>query len=134
MKNILLILFLILPFFGFVSSKSVPKQEQFRKDYNNVAIYNFDTQKWGDWFRADHTFVLNYNSRNDVLHVKANGDNFIYKKIGDIGEAYNDDGEHYQYFQALDEEGIRFRFVLYDNSELGLMMIYSNMKIQFASF
>lgn len=134
MKNIFLILLLTCPFFGFVSDKYSPRQEQFRIDYNNVAIYNFDTEKWGDWFRADHTFVLNYNARNDVLHVKANGDNFIYKKIGDIGEAYNDNGERYQHFQALDEEGIRFRFLLFDDPNIGLMMIYSNIKVQFAYF
>lgn len=134
MKNILLVLFLTIPLFSFISNDSNPKDGQFRKDYNNVAIYDFEKEKWGDWLRAEHTFVLNYNSRNDVLHVKANGENLIYKKIGDLKEGYNTNGDRYQSFQALDEDGIRFSFLLYDDSEIGVMMIYSNIKIQFAYF
>lgn len=137
MKNIFLILFLIIPFFGFVSdsfTSFIPKGDQFRRDYNNVAIYDKETEKWGKWINADHTFVFNYNTRNDVLHVKANGDNFLYKKIGNIEEGSNNSGQKYQYFEALDEEGIPFTLLLYEDSEVGLMMIYNNIKIQFANF
>ncbi|AFM02531.1 hypothetical protein Fleli_0019 [Bernardetia litoralis DSM 6794] len=134
MKNTLLIFVLTFAFFAFTSDSSVPKGDQFRVDYNHVAIYNKETKKWSDWIRADHTFVFNYNLRNDVMHMKANGDNFVYKKMTEVEDGKNDIGQEYQAFSALDEEGLRFTLLLYHDKKVGLMMIYSDVKIQFTYF
>lgn len=37
------------------------KDGKFRIDYNYVALYNADTEEWGDWKERLNTFVFNYN-------------------------------------------------------------------------
>lgn len=133
MKNILLIFVLVLPFFGFVSDKSAPKDEQFRIDYRYISAYTEKAGKWSEWKEASNTFVFNCNSRNDIMHLKAGGQNVIYKKISSIKEGKTASGEPYQTLDAIDEEGIRFTLHLYEDEEIGLKMSYSNLSIQFAN-
>ncbi len=133
MKNILLILLFSLPFFGFVSDSSVPKDEQFRMDYRYVSIYTEKTGKWSKWKEGSNTFVFNCNDRNDIMHLKAGGQNVIYKKISAIKEGKTDSGETYQTLDAIDEDGIRFSLYLYGDDEIGLKISYSNLSIQFAN-
>lgn len=107
--------------------------DRFREDYDLVAVYDPDTEVWSEWQDGNNTFVMNYNRNGDIAHYKANGDVETYRKISEVEIDYTDSGERYQIIEALDEEGILFRFQFFDNRSIGLKMIYNNMMIQFSS-
>jgi hypothetical protein len=108
--------------------------ERFRVDYNHVSIFDMETENWGDWQEGDNTFVINYNDNGDIAHYLANGDFVLYKKISGVEEDYTDSGEPYQVVTALDENGYRFRFQIFNDPKIGLKLIYSDVMIQFARF
>ncbi len=111
-------------------------QDKFRKDYNHVAVYYSTTQEWGEWVRADNTFILNINERGDVAHLLPSGETSIYRKIEGLEEGYATTGEHYQMITVIDEDGDILRIQLFDDIAVGLKIIFSNNSgmIQFAWF
>lgn len=126
MKNTLVI-FLIL--YAAINAKA---QEKFRVDYNYIAVYDPQSETWGDWQMGDNTFVINVNNRGDIAHLKANGETVIYKRLSGVEEGYtNEGGHHYQIMSALDDEGDVFRFQLFDEKSIGLKMMWGAFMIQF---
>ncbi len=123
-------------FYG-VSLKSKTDENEssiFRRDYNYFTLYDRSTDSWGEWSLGNNTFVLNYNSNNDIAHYQGNGELVVYRRISDIEEAYTSTGEHYQILTALDGNGLRFQFQFFDNVSIGLKLIYGDVMIQFANF
>lgn len=111
------------------TSKSIDK---FRIDYNYISVYDSKTDKWGDWQEGDNTFVININEKGDIAHLKANGETVIYKKLSGVEEGYTETGNHhYQIIKALDEDGDVFRFQLFDDTSIGLKMMWGTFMIQF---
>ena len=109
--------------------------QKFRRDYNYVTFYDSDTKTWGEWKQGDNTFVININEKGDIAHLKANGETVIYKKMSGVEEGYTDEGNHhYQIIKALDEDGNVFRFQIFDDSKVGLKMMWGDFMIQFANF
>ena len=124
----------IITFLCFFLSVMMFSQEKFRVDYKLISIYDTETEKWSSWKEGYNTFVINYNDNGDIAHFKANGDKVIYRRISkNIEEGYTSQGkEHYQIINALDEDGVTFSFQFFDNPEIGLKLIYSNIMIQFS--
>jgi hypothetical protein len=108
-------------------------QDKFRVDYNYVAFFDGDTESWSDWEPGDNTFVVNVNERGDIAHLKANGETVIYKRLSGVEEGYVNDLHHYQIIRALDDDGDVFSFQIFDDSSIGLKLIYGNVIIQFAN-
>ncbi len=105
---------------------------KFRIDYNYIAVYDPKTETWGEWKSGDNTFVININEKGDIAHLKANGETVIYKKLSGVEEGYTKKGDkHYQIINALDEDGDVFRFQLFDDTSLGLKMMWGSFMIQF---
>lgn len=104
---------------------------KFRVDYDLVSIYDGKTEKWGDFEAGNNTFVINMNSNGDIMHIKANNDKVIYKKLSGADEGKTDKGDHYQTIKALDEDGNTFTFQIFDDINIGLKMIYGDVMIQF---
>ena len=105
---------------------------KFRIDYNYIAVYDPETETWGEWQSGDNTFVININEKGDIAHLKANGETVIYKKLSGVEEGYTEKGnKHYQIIKALDEDGDVFRFQLFDDTSLGLKMMWGSFMIQF---
>ena len=109
-------------------------QNKFRVDYNNVSFYDFSTDTWSDWKEGDNTFIININDRGDIAHLKANGETVIYRKLSGAEERYagENNNYHFQIIDAFDEEGNVFKFQLFDDTSIGLKMIWDNVIIQFA--
>jgi hypothetical protein len=106
--------------------------EKFRVDYNYVAAYDPNTETWGEWQAGDNTFVININEKGDIAHLKGNGETVIYKKLSGVEEGYTDKGNHhYQIIKALDEDGDVFRFQIFDDTSIGLKMMWGSFMIQF---
>lgn len=123
---------LILMFMLFTTTIAF-SQEKFRVDYDYVAIFDPDTETWSDWQEGDNTFVININERGDIAHLKANGDNVIYKKLSGVEEGYTTEGNHhYQIISALDDDGDVFRFQIFDDKSIGLKMMWGAFMVQFA--
>jgi len=130
MKMKLFLSTLFLSLVVFVASS----QEKFRRDYNYIAVYDSQTETWGDWQEGDNTFVFNINDRFDIAHLKANGETVIYKKLSGVEEGYTDGNNyHYQIISALDEDGDVFRFQIFDDPSIGLKMMWGTFIIQCAS-
>ncbi|MFM7079242.1 MAG: hypothetical protein ACKOYC_05580 [Bacteroidota bacterium] len=128
MKSLVLSLLLILV------SVTGHAQNKFRVDYNYVAAYDPSTDTWSDWQRGDNTFVININERGDIAHIKDNGETVTYRKLSGVEEGYTDEGNyHYQIIKALDEDGDVFSFQIFDDTSVGLKMMWANFIIQFAS-
>jgi hypothetical protein len=108
--------------------------KQFRRDYNYFAVYDPESKSWSDWNAGENTFVLNYNSNNDIAHYQGNGELVIYRRISNVEEATTSSGDHYQILNALDENGTRFQFQFFDDVEIGLKLIYGDVMVQFAYF
>lgn len=114
---------------------SVIGQEKFRIDYSKVTIYDRDTKTWSDWENGDNTFVFNFNERGDIVHLMANGETSLYKRLSDIEKDYTEpEREPYQILSALDEDGDVFMLQLFDDPGIGLKMIWEDFIIQFADF
>ena len=125
---------LLLTLIGCVTFLTVNAQtaEKFRVDYNYVTTYDPKTKRWSDWKEGDNTFVINVNSKGDIAHLMASGKTVIYKKLSGVEEGRTDSGDHYQIIKALDEDGDVFRFQIFDDTSIGLKMIWGNFIVQFA--
>jgi hypothetical protein len=115
------------------SAKSKTTVEKFRIDYNYITIYNPDTETWSEWQEGENTFVININDKGDIAHLRADGETVIYKKLSGVEEGYTSkDNQHYQIIKALDEDGDVFRFQLFDDTSVGLKMMWGSFMVQFA--
>jgi hypothetical protein len=114
------------------STTSNSSGEKFRIDYNMVSFYDVKTGTWSDFESGYNTFVININDNGDIMHIKANGEKAIYRKMSGVEEDYTKDGKHYQIINALDDDGDIFKFQIFDDTSIGLKMIYGNVMIQFA--
>jgi hypothetical protein len=124
--------FLILTILLFTATM-VFSQNKFRVDYDYIAIYDPETETWGEWLDGDNTFVLNINERGDIAHIRANGETVIYKKLTGVEEGYTEQGNnHYQIISALDENGDVFQFQIFDDKAIGLKMMWGKFIVQFA--
>lgn len=124
----------ILALILFLTSLVGYAQDKFRVDYNYVAAYDPSTDTWSDWKRGDNTFVININDRGDIAHIKDNGETVTYRKLSGVEEGYTDNGgHHYQIVKALDEDGDVFSFQIFDDTSIGLKMMWANFIIQFSS-
>ena len=123
-------------FYGVQLQKAETKSNsssKFRVDYNYVSLYDPKTEIWDEWKAGDNTFVVNVNDEGDIAHIKANRETVIYKKLSGVEEGYTDPGnKHYQIIKALDEDGNVFRFQIFDDTSVGLKMMWSSFVIQFA--
>jgi hypothetical protein len=116
-------------------SKLALCQEKFRVDYNYIAVYNPDNGSWSEWQRGENTFVININKRGDIAAIIDNGETVIYKKLSGVEEGYTTEGHHhYQIISALDDDGDVFRFQIFDDTSIGLKMMWGTFIIQFAQF
>jgi len=106
--------------------------ERFRKDYNIVSFYDMDLEQWSDWDDGYNTFVINYNSNGDIAHYKPNGEMDLYRKISSVKNDVTISGDQFQIISALDDSGLRFQFQFFDDTSIGLKMIYGDQMIQFA--
>jgi hypothetical protein len=109
------------------------QKDRFRRDYGVVAIFNTNTQQWGDWKEGNNTFVFNVNDNKDVTHYKADGSVAYYRNLSnEIKTGFTDDGYKYQIIVVLDEDGARCRLQLFDDPKVGLKLMYNDVMIQFA--
>ena len=129
MKKIILFASFMLLFSFFMEA-----QNQFRLDYNNVAFFDTETKTWSDWELAEHTLVFNINENQDVKHYTAKGDVIVYRNMGNKQVGETKDGEHYQMIDFLDEEGNELTLKIFDNPEIGILLINGFFMVQFAKY
>ncbi len=118
----------------FIAHFSFSQTEQFRIDFNLVAFYDHDTEKWGEWQTGDNTFVMNYNGNNDIAHYKPDGDVAYYRNLGGLEVGYTKSGDRYQILNALDEDGYEISVQLFDDITIGAKLIWGNFMIQFSYY
>lgn len=109
-------------------------QNQFRRDFNNVAFYDAETKTWSEWEQAEHTLVFNINENRDVRHYTAKGEIIVYRNMGNKQEGDTNEGEHYQILDMLDDVGNELKLKLFDNPEIGILLINAPYMIQFAKY
>lgn len=109
-------------------------QNQFRKDFNYVAFFDAETKTWSDWEQAEHTFVFNINDNQDIRHYTAKGEIIVYRNMGNKQVGDTKDGEHYQILDLLDETGNELSLKLFDNPEIGVLLINAPYMVQFAKY
>lgn len=107
------------------------EREQFRRDFHYVAMYDEDIEPVSGPGEGYNTFIMNANDNGDVKHITAGGSEYIYRKLSKVSEDYTDDGDHYQAMTALDKDGDKFEFLIFDDLEIGIMMIYGNLILHF---
>ena len=129
MKKIILFASFMLLFSFFMEA-----QNQFRLDYNNVAFFDPEVKTWSDWELAEHTLVFNINENQDVKHYTAKGDVIVYRNMGNKQVGETKDGEHYQMIDFLDEEGNELTLKIFDNPEIGILLINGFFMVQFAKY
>jgi hypothetical protein len=108
---------------------------KFRVDMNYVSVYNNETEKWSEWKEGYNTFIINANSNKDIIHIKASGVEVNYRRTSQkVERKFTSDGKGYQIINAIDDDGDRFQFQVFDDIKIGIKMIYGNVMIQFAKF
>lgn len=118
-----------------ISSNDLEDDEspkKFRIDYRYMAFYEAEKETWSEWMERDNTFVINVNQNGDIAHFLPNGKIVIYKKISGVEKSMTSKGKQYQIIKALDDDGNIVSIQLFDDSELGLKIMYENLIIQFA--
>ena len=109
-------------------------QNQFRKDFNYVAFFDAETKTWSDWEQSEHTFVFNINDNQDIRHYTAKGEIIVYRNMGNKQVGDTKDGEHYQILDLLDDTGNELSLKLFDNPEIGVLLINAPYMVQFAKY
>ncbi len=109
-------------------------QNQFRKDFNYVTFFDAETKTWSDWEQAEHTFVFNINDNQDIRHYTAKGEIIVYRNMGNKQVGDTKDGEHYQILDLLDDTGNELSLKLFDNPEIGVLLINAPYMVQFAKY
>ena len=108
---------------------------KFRVDTNQVSTYNHETEKWSEWKMGYNTFIINANSNKDIIHIRAAGDEVNYRRTSQkVEKEFTSQGKGYQTINAIDDQGDKFIFQIFDDIEIGIKMIYGNVSIQFAYF
>jgi hypothetical protein len=108
---------------------------KFRVDMNYVSIFDAETEKWTDWKEGYNTFIINANSNKDIIHIKPSGVEVNYRRTSQIVDRkFTSEGKGYQIINAIDDDGDRFQFQIFDDIKIGIKMIYGNVMIQFAKF
>lgn len=97
-------------------------QNRFRVDYNLGAVY--EDGKWGDQKVVYNTFVFNINENGDAIHYTASGEKKTYRRISSIDEGKVEDYS-YQAFTVIDENGIEIIIQYFNDSSIGLKLIFS---------
>jgi hypothetical protein len=103
--------------------------DRFRDDFSHVAVYDAKKDAWGDWQEGANTFVFNYNTYGDILHILPGGERRLYRKIGDRTVTTDEEGREVQVVEMMDLDGDSFRLKYF---HLGVQMIYTNFIIQFS--
>ena len=106
-------------------------QDKFRADYNYICFYDSDTESWSEWTPAEHTLVFNYNANNDIVHFTAKGEMITYRNTGSKDEG-DTDGNHYQTLELIDEDGNFIRIQLFDDTAIGMKLIFGDDMLQFS--
>ena len=108
---------------------------KFRVDMNRVSIYDKATDTWSEWNEGYNTFIINANQNKDIIHIKASGEEVNYRRTSQtVTRDYTKDGEGYQTIYAIDDNGNKFMFQVFDDKKIGIKMIYGDVMIQFAKF
>lgn len=106
---------------------------KFRIDMNYVSIYDIQTETWSKWKEGYNTFIINANTNQDIIHIKASGEEVIYRRTSQtVTRDYTKDGKGYQTIYAFDDNGNKFKFQVFDDEKIGIKMIYGDVMIQFA--
>lgn len=108
------------------------KDNEFTRSYNRVRTFDVDSNEWSEWAAGRNTFIFNINSNNDIKHNRANGDEILYKNNSDVEEGITEDGRSYEEIYMKDEDGLGFRLQLYNESSIGLKMIYKDLIFHFS--
>ena len=106
-------------------------QDKFRKDYNLVSFYDYETHTWSNWEHAEHTLVFNYNSNKDIAHFTAKGKVITYRNVGNKEEGYSN-GNHYQIIDVIDDKGYYLQIQLFDDPSIGMKIILGQSMVQFS--
>jgi hypothetical protein len=118
----------------FLSGSLNAQSEQFRVDFNHVAIFLSPDAEWSEWFEAPNTFVINSNDNNDIIHYRGDGNVVVYRNLGGLEKDQTESGDRYQILNMLDEEGNPISFQLFDDISIGVKLISSDSMIQFSNF
>lgn len=134
MIKLSVIKFSSLIFLLFSGTKSFAQTDKsFSRKYSYISIYYFETKKWTEWKKNDNTFIINYNSSGDILHIMETGERFTLRKIGPIERASTDEGDGYQIMKMVNNHGSMVEFQIFDDDKNGLKLIYRTAIMQFAN-
>lgn len=126
-KIVMIILFCC--FYG--NLRAQKESNTFRADYSRWVYYDAEKKSWGEIQYAQTTFVFNAYSNNDIVIYWASGKKEIFRRISNITENVNSDGEKYQISTILTEEGDEWYLGLYiESRDIILADKYGN-KMQF---
>lgn len=109
MKKLILSICLLLSLQAF-------SQDQFRREFS--ALYYK-----GEFLDGKNIFVFNVGDNNDVNHYTESGKKRTYISLSAVFRDTNTFGS-YQSFKVLDPEGDEGFFVIYDNPDLGIELVY----------
>ena len=88
-------------------------RERFKRDYNKIILYDGETEKWQDAIESYNSFVFNVNSNGDFISYFDGGEKNECRRISDVENHTNDDGDEYQVMKFLDEAGEEMVLFLY---------------------
>jgi hypothetical protein len=98
-----------------------------------VAVYDHETDSWGEWKEVEHTFVINVNSNGDIVHYLPNGDSIKYRNVSKVKEGtIPKTKERYQIIKVLTDKGDPIELQLFDDTSIGLKLIFGDDIFQFA--
>lgn len=120
--------------FRFETSSEETALSSFERSYTDLIIYDTEKEKQVEAAEETHTFTLNYNAKGDIGHCRSNGTFVLYTTLSSVTQDIDASGASFQRVEAVDDDGIKFLFQLFDDPSLGVRMVYQNLYVQFYNF
>lgn len=109
----------------------VPRDKA-RMDYQLVSMFDKQTKKWSEFVPDMNSFFVNINPNGDILHLRSNGTQTVYKRVSITNDDETAEGKHFLLIKTQHPGGEFVQFQVFDDFKVGLKMFQGDKIIQYA--
>jgi hypothetical protein len=102
-----------------------------RVDYNLVSILNEKTSEYSIPVKHSTSFIFDYNSNQDILMISADGEKTFFTTQRITNNLRLNEEATYTEIECINPNGKQVSFVIFDNTEFGMVMSDNKKAVHF---